>query len=106
MTDSPSSRGGKVTAAESPAKAKALKALHAKRRGVRIHPDTRERRTTIGELATLLNERHEPGKISIRAVAEFCRVSDRTVRRWLAEKHFPSPPKVRRMQQFLERNKK
>jgi hypothetical protein len=92
--------GGAVTAAESPKKAKALRDLHASRRGVRHRPDTRDRETVLTDVIAALRNPMR-GVRSIRAVAAHCRVSDRTVRRWLSGEDWPPPTQIRRMQQWL-----
>lgn len=91
--------GGKVTAAESEAKAAALKALHASRRGKRVHPDTRERETVLAEVQRILRV-PERSVVSIRALATNCRVSDRTLRRWLSGEDWPPATQVRRLAQW------
>ncbi len=97
-------KGGSVTAAQSTAKAAALRALHASRRGKRQHPDTRERETVLGEALALLRTPMR-GVVSIRVLAEHCRVSDRTVRRWLSGEDWPPPTALRRIAEWARRHR-
>lgn len=94
--------GGSVTAAESPAKAAALAALHAALRGRRRSSAAtgREREVTLAELASAIREPVR-GVASLRVVAEYCGVSDRTVRRWLAGEDWPPASQIRRIRSWL-----
>lgn len=96
-------KGGQVTAAQSEAKAAALRALHASRRGKRIHPDTREREIVLGKVESLVRDTIY-GDRSIRAAAAFCKVSDRSLRRWLAGDHWPAPARLRRLEAWVRRH--
>lgn len=68
-------------------------------RGRRAHP--RPPRGLLRALARAL-EQPERGSVSIRAAAEACRVSDRTVRRWLAGEDWPAPVSARRLERWVE----
>jgi hypothetical protein len=100
-----SARGGAVTASRSPAKAAALKALHARMRGKRIHiGPSRERETALADLHALLERARQRGVISIRKCATDLRVSDRTVRRWLAGVDWPPTTAVRAVREWVARH--
>lgn len=94
---SAASRGG---LSKSPAKLAALSRLHAARRGRRQSASSRERDTVLAEVLAAARE-PERGVRSIRVVAAWCRVSDRTVRRWLTGEDWPPAQQVRRMRQWL-----
>lgn len=108
MNDATNSRrqagrlGGSVTAAQSPAKAAALAALHAACRGQRrtTAGAAREREVTLADLAAAIREPVR-GVASIRVVAAYCGVSDRTVRRWLTGEDWPPASQIRRMRAWL-----
>lgn len=108
MNDATNSRrqagrlGGSVTAAQSPAKAAALAALHAARRGQRrtTAGAAREREVTLADLAAAIREPVR-GVASIRVVAAYCGVSDRTVRRWLTGEDWPPATQIRRLRGWL-----
>lgn len=91
-------KGGLVRSA---AKNRALKSLHASRRGVRQHTGSeRDRATVLGDLAAVLREPVR-GVRSIRVLADHLRVSDRTVRRWLTGEDWPPPTQLRRIKSWL-----
>jgi transcriptional regulator with XRE-family HTH domain len=94
-------KGGSITAAQSKAKAKALRKLHASRRGKHVNPDTREREIVLSEIASKIRK---PvwGVASASVVARFCGVDPRTVRRWLSGKHWPDAGAIRRLQAWLK----
>lgn len=92
-------KGGR---SRSKAKLAAVRALHAKRRGVRVHPDTRERETVLGELAAAVRV-PRPGVVSIRQAARSCSVTDRTIRRWLTGEDWPPAIALRRLAAWLRR---
>lgn len=82
----------------------ALDALHRARRGVRLHSPgvtDRELSTLLGEISTALRSSPERGRVSLRALAAHCSVSDRTVRRWLAGEDMPDSRAVRRLSAWL-----
>lgn len=105
MSNQAQSRGGSVTAAESPAKARALRALHARRRGLRTNSPGLTEHALRGLLSDVMTSIRpaRPGQ-SIRALAGHCHVSDRTVRRWLDGTDWPDALGVRRMQSWLREN--
>jgi hypothetical protein len=99
-------KGGSVTASQSRAKARALKALHAERRGRRINATgltVRELDTLMGDLATLLRTRWERGRISAKAAARACGVSDRTVHRWLEGIDWPHSRYIWKLQAWMRK---
>lgn len=89
----------------SPKQRKALKALHSARRGRRVHPDSRERETVLAEVASALRYPLS-GIRSIRVLAAYCRVHERTVRRWLSGEHWPPETAVRRMAQWARQHRR
>ncbi len=92
-------KGGSVSAAQSPAKAAALAALHESRRGVPVNPMPAKLRRALTAAAVLIEahgvngpERPALGpRGSIRAAARSMGVTDRALRRWLAGSHHPAP---------------
>lgn len=89
-------KGGSATTATSPAKAQALRTLHAARRGVRIHADDPNRQQVLDAVRSALS-RPVRGHRSIRALAAYLGVSDPTVRRWLAGVDWPNSLHIRSM---------
>jgi hypothetical protein len=90
-------------------RAAALKALHSKRRGVRVNdPGMTPHQLTglLSDVAGLLAWRHEPGVVSMRALAAAVGVSDRTVRRWLDGIDIPDARSVRRIERWVMRKGK
>lgn len=100
MPTTPAERPTRRPYQMSRAKARALSLLHASRRGVRQHPDTRERQTVLADVLALLRT-PQRGVVSIRALADYCRVSDRTVRRWLSGEDWPPATQVRAMAEWV-----
>jgi len=94
--------GGKVTGAESEAKAAALRALHRARRGVRLHADTREREVVLAALAAAVRE-PKWGVCSVRQAALHVGVSARTVHRWLSGEDWPPQSALRALERWLRR---
>lgn len=97
-------KGGSVTAKESPAKARALRRLHRSRRGVRVNTlgvTPKEWRRMLGDIGEVLNRRAQPGRVSRKAIARALKVSDRSVRRWLREIHWPTAKRVRMLARWL-----
>lgn len=84
-------KGGAVSAANSPAKAAALAALHASRRSVPVHP---EPPPELGELARIITRGREVlgqrNPASISEAARQIRVNQRTLRRWLSGEDRPA----------------
>lgn len=92
--------GGRV---KSRRKAAALRALHASRRGKRVHPDTRGRETILADLHQQVTP-PQPEIASIRVVARYCRVDARTVRRWMSGEDWPAETHLSRLAQWLRRS--
>lgn len=88
--------------ARSKAKLLAIRRLHAKRRGVRVHPDLRDRESVLAELHTAVRKPMR-GFVSIRQAALACAVSDRTVRRWLTGEDWPPALALKRLDLWLHR---
>lgn len=80
-------RGG---LAKTPAKMAALMRLHESRRGRRVNVTSGNlREKTLSDLREILNKHRRNGVISIRVLADFVGVDDRTIRRWLNGSQWP-----------------
>ena len=77
------SLGGSVTAAQSTAKAAALRRLHRARRGIPTNDCGLTPRDYLRVLGHVMRATTIPGGPSVRGLARGLLVSDRTVRRWL-----------------------
>jgi hypothetical protein len=84
----------------SPARLRALRALHASRTGRRQSRRARERDSVLADLAAAVRSPDYHGR-SIKACARYLKVSDRTVRRWLTGEDWPRMTEVRRVAQWL-----
>jgi hypothetical protein len=90
-------KGGRVTAAESPAKAAALEQLKKVRKGERLHPCPAKVGAALVAARVMLDGPGAPrGPVmplgtSCKAFARVLGVSDRTVRRWLSGEDVPDP---------------
>jgi hypothetical protein len=77
-----------------PAKAAALAAMQSARKGKRVHPEPPK---AFARIAKALRKRKgasglgADNGLSVREVAAEIRVSDRTLRRWLAGEDRPAP---------------
>ena len=97
-------RGGSATAATSEAKAKALEALHASRRGKRVqNPGVTptELKRLMSNVARLLRK-PIPGTRSQRTLAKELHVDSRSLRRWLSGKHWPDAAKVAILEKWVQ----
>lgn len=79
----------------------ALDAMHRNRRGKRVQP--RPPPGLIEQVRTILRDRPERGRISIRALADALGVADSTVRRWLSGVDWPAPDAVRGLRRWVRR---
>ena len=52
-------------------------------------------------LASLLNDRPEAGRVSVRSIARVIGVADRTLRRWLSGEDRPAPAAQEMLRQWL-----
>lgn len=93
-------RGSSGGRRHSQAKRKALAALHASRRGVRVHHQAADLGAVLARLEARITP-PEPGLRSVRVVAQFCGVSDRTVRRWLSGEDLPAPAALEQVRRWL-----
>lgn len=101
--------GGQATAATSPKKARALAALHASRRGQRKNDPgmtAHQLGGLLADVAGLVRTQPEPGSVSFRALAAHCKVSDRTVRRWIGGTDWPNAAMTRRLETWIARARK
>lgn len=90
----------------SPAKKNQLKAIWQARRDVPVNDPgvtNHELRGILADIHTILRD-PEPGVRSIRRLADECKVSDKTVRRWLAGEDTPPSTAVRVMQQWARKH--
>ena len=94
------SAGARGGAKMTQAKRKALAALHDSRRGVRLAPPSRARSRIVAAVRQAVGE-PERGVRSVRVLAAWCQVSDRTVRRWLSGEDWPPIEQVHAMDQWL-----
>ena len=93
-------KGGSWSGAQSPRKAAALEALFARRRGKRVNdPGRLIEIMQIVERVTRVQL--QPGRISLRALANYIGVSDRTIRRWLSGHDWPDFENVRKIRRWL-----
>lgn len=100
-------RGGRVTTAQSAAKAAALDHLHASRRGKRVHVSSRRlRETVLGELHTLLTTQWQRGEISCTRCAADIGINERTLRRWLSGEDWPEELYLYALSAWIKRHRK
>jgi len=85
----------------SPAKLRSLRALHAIMRGRRHSVDNPSRKRVLAQVRRLIAQPTR-GR-SARAVAEYCDVSDRTVRRWLDGEDWPPADQIRAMAAWVRK---
>lgn len=98
--DTAAAAGAKGGKQMTEAKAQALSALHARRRGIRLSPDIEARERVLEELREALRYPAR-GVVSVRACADALGVSDRTVRRWISEEDWPSPGAVAELRRWV-----
>jgi hypothetical protein len=92
--------------AKTSAKTDALALTHSRRKGVRVNISAgRLRENTLAELHTLVTQSYRAGSISIRRLARDIRVSDRSVRRWLDGKNWPSTITLRAIASWMRAKK-
>lgn len=99
-----SRRGGSVTAAQSPAKARAIAAAHRARRGSHDNDpgiSPRELAALLRRLAKIVGNGLSWPATSRRKLAAHLRVHERSVRRWLSGRCWPRQVHVRKMQAWL-----
>lgn len=94
-------KGGQARTAR---KLAALRALYDRRRGVRLHDPGAQWPATRGQVLRLLDTAHARGSVSIRALAESLRVSDRTLRRWLRGEDYPTAQASAAVARWLKRH--
>lgn len=99
-TDTAAAAGARGGSRMTEAKQNALAALHAGRKGVRQarQADSRDRVLEAVRAAVCEPVR---GLRSVRVVAAWCHVSDRTVRRWLSGEDWPPIEQVHAMEHWL-----
>lgn len=71
------------------------------RRRHAVEPSRHQR--VLQQLRTLLDTRARRGVISVRALAEHVRVSDRSVRRWLSEEDIPDARTLQSIDAWVQR---
>lgn len=70
-------------------------------RGKRRNP-TKGTRLLLSRVKRLLKTRHQPKKVSIRALAKFVGVDAHTATRWLRDEDIPTVASQRRLAKWLE----
>jgi succinate dehydrogenase flavin-adding protein (antitoxin of CptAB toxin-antitoxin module) len=96
--------GGSCSAAASPAKAAALEALFARRRGKRISDPgvSPDRLVQIMRMVQdVTRVQFQPERVSKRALARYLGVSDRTIGRWISGHRWPDKRHVRKILVWL-----
>lgn len=85
----------------SPAKRRALRALHSSRRGVRTSGSSSSAAEAVRSGLAAAFRHPVRGVRSARAAAEALGVSDRTVRRWVSGEDWPDAETCRRIMTWL-----
>ena len=69
--------------------------------GKRRNPDVGDWQRIRLRVVSLLNDRPEYGRVSVRAIAAVIGVSDRTLRRWLSGEDRPPPLAQEQLRQWV-----
>lgn len=83
----------------------ALRVIHARRRGRRVHTPgmaAGDLARLMARVAAIIRERPERGRTSVRALADYIGVSDRTVRRWIDGVDWPRAGPVRSIMRWIQ----
>lgn len=70
--------------------------------GKRRHEDVGDWQRIRLRIVSLLNDRPEHGRVSVRAIARVMGVADRTLRRWLQGEDRPSPADQERLRAWCQ----